>query len=114
MTYADKLKDPRWQKKRLEVFELNEFTCEDCESKTEQLHIHHTYYQRGLMPWEYPNDSLKCLCEDCHRTRQNLELDVQKELSKLSLCELDMFFSYVFGFLGNRSVEELAYKLKYK
>lgn len=30
------------------------------------LNIHHEYYIRGLMPWEYDNDSLITLCQDCH------------------------------------------------
>lgn len=31
-TYAEKLKDPRWQKLRLEVMNRNEFHCEICGS----------------------------------------------------------------------------------
>lgn len=31
-----------------------------------QLHIHHTYYDRSLRPWEYPIESLKTLCWICH------------------------------------------------
>jgi hypothetical protein len=34
---------------------------------TRGLHVHHTYYQEGLMPWEYPNSSLETLCWQCHR-----------------------------------------------
>lgn len=30
------------------------------------LHIHHKYYKDGLMAWEYENDALVTLCEDCH------------------------------------------------
>lgn len=30
------------------------------------LHIHHTYYQEGLLPWEYPDSSLQTLCWHCH------------------------------------------------
>lgn len=30
------------------------------------LNIHHKYYVRGLMPWDYPNDALVTLCQDCH------------------------------------------------
>lgn len=33
------------------------------------LHIHHTYYQEGLLPWEYPNKSLITLCWTCHEKR---------------------------------------------
>jgi hypothetical protein len=30
------------------------------------LHIHHKYYQEGLLAWEYPSQSLITLCEQCH------------------------------------------------
>lgn len=33
------------------------------------LNIHHTYYVKGAKPWEYENDSLVTLCEDCHKKR---------------------------------------------
>lgn len=30
------------------------------------LHVHHTYYQAGKLPWEYPDESLKTVCWKCH------------------------------------------------
>ena len=30
------------------------------------LHVHHKYYQEGLLPWEYPDDALMTLCYKCH------------------------------------------------
>jgi hypothetical protein len=30
------------------------------------LHVHHKYYQSGLLPWEYPNEALTTLCFICH------------------------------------------------
>lgn len=33
------------------------------------LNVHHTYYTKGCKPWEYENDSLVTLCEDCHKKR---------------------------------------------
>lgn len=31
------------------------------------LNIHHKYYIAGHKPWEYDNDALLTLCEDCHK-----------------------------------------------
>lgn len=31
------------------------------------LQVHHTYYVYGNMPWEYPPESLKTLCKECHK-----------------------------------------------
>ena len=30
------------------------------------LNVHHKYYVNGLKPWEYDNDALITLCQDCH------------------------------------------------
>lgn len=66
--YSEKLKDPRWQKKRLEIFQRDKFTCQSlgCGSTEKTLHIHHLIYQKGLEPWEYNEKFLLTLCEDCH------------------------------------------------
>lgn len=66
MTYAEKLRDPRWQKKRLQVFERDDFTCQGCADKERTLTVHHCYYQPKTQPWEYRDDSLVTLCDSCH------------------------------------------------
>jgi hypothetical protein len=67
-TYWEKLKDPRWQKKRLEVLEANEFTCQCCFDTESTLHVHHKEYFKGREPWEYEIKQLAVLCEACHET----------------------------------------------
>jgi hypothetical protein len=66
MTYAEKLKDPRWQKIRLKVFERDDWECQACSDRSSPLHVHHLWYEKGLDPWDYPTDSLETLCEYCH------------------------------------------------
>ena len=66
MNYSDKLKDPRWQKKRLEVFQRDEFKCVWCGIAEKTLHVHHFTYEKGKEPWEAPDDALGTVCEDCH------------------------------------------------
>lgn len=75
MTYSEKLQDPRWQKKRLNVLELDDYTCQLCGSTTKSLQVHHKYYIHGLNPWEYDVKTLTTLCADCHQ----LEGDMKKE-----------------------------------
>lgn len=65
-TYAEKLKDPRWQKKRLEIMNRDRFACRGCGDEESHLNVHHCYYLPGKMPWEYPDCDLITLCEDCH------------------------------------------------
>lgn len=65
--YFEMLRDPRWQKKRLEILQRDNFTCVECHSDGKHLNVHHGYYAKGKKPWEYPDASLYTLCEDCHR-----------------------------------------------
>jgi hypothetical protein len=64
MTYAQKLKDPRWQKRRLQMLEARGWRCEQCRDDKATLHVHHLRY-RGE-PWEAMDHDLRVLCERCH------------------------------------------------
>lgn len=72
MTYAEKLLDPRWQQKRLEVFERDNWSCVVCGRRDKELQVHHGYYAYGLEPWDYALDTLHTICHECHElaTRQ--------------------------------------------
>lgn len=70
-TYAELLRSPLWQKKRLEIFERDNYMCQYCGSTTKELHVHHKIYKKGAKPWEYDNDSLITLCHDCHESETN-------------------------------------------
>lgn len=73
--YSEKLKDPRWQKKRLEVFERDNFCCQGCCDTESTLSVHHLRYIPNREPWDYPNDLLLTLCENCH----NIEFEGMKD-----------------------------------
>ena len=57
--------------------------CENCGDAEATLHIHHAYYEKGLAPWEYSDDSLHCLCEECHKQAQDKNALLQKQIGKL-------------------------------
>ena len=84
-TFLEAYKNPKWQEKRLEVMEIVGFECSDCGSKDNTLHVHHTYYEKGKKPWEYPIESLHCLCEDCHKKAQNINTLLKRQLGKIGL-----------------------------
>lgn len=65
-TYSEKLKDPRWQKKRLEILERDNWECKSCSDTENTLHVHHKFYENKKEPWEYDNECLITLCADCH------------------------------------------------
>lgn len=64
--YTEKFKDPRWQKKRLEILDDRGWACELCCRKEKTLHVHHVCYFKGKDPWEYEDHLLRVLCEECH------------------------------------------------
>lgn len=65
--YLEKLRDPRWQKKRLQILERDGWACRMCSDTKTTLNVHHRYYQRDAEPWDYPDFALVTLCENCHR-----------------------------------------------
>jgi hypothetical protein len=77
-TYSEKLKDPRWQRKRLEVFNAADWKCEACGNAYETLHVHHKKYKRGKEPWEYESAELASLCETCHTSEHKPKLPVDE------------------------------------
>ena len=79
-TYSEKLRDPRWQKKRLQILERDAWTCQECYDTEATLHVHHRYYTKGAEPWEYDDAALQTLCEDCHQTEREFRPEAEKEL----------------------------------
>ena len=76
MAYKTELLNGNWQKKRLEIMNRDEFRCLNCHA-SDNLTVHHLHYETGLKLWEYDNESLVTLCNDCHNS-------LHKELVKLS------------------------------
>lgn len=83
-SYYEQLKHPEWQKMRLRVLERENFTCQSCGSAEKTLHVHHTFYKKGAAPWEYPEASLQCLCEDCHKEAGELAATIARLLAAIA------------------------------
>ena len=66
VAYREKLLDPRWQKRRLEILNRDEFTCRACGDKTSTLHVHHFWYENDKEPWDVSEKALITLCVTCH------------------------------------------------
>lgn len=77
--YAEKFKDPRWQKRRLEIFNRDQFSCQECGDSKNQLQVHHLYYVNAD-PWDYPDSALVTLCASCHEAESEWLRDFQREL----------------------------------
>lgn len=84
-TYAEKLKDPRWQKFRLKIFERDYWQCMRCDCETKELHAHHLNYVGNRNPWNYEEHTIVTLCSDCHKEAHgdNAEI-IYKEICPVS------------------------------
>lgn len=87
--YWQKLQDPRWQRKRLEILNRAEFCCEGCGDSESQLQVHHGYYEKGKEPWEYEDDTLWCLCDKCHEKAHVARKTVNIALAKYIPSDLN-------------------------
>lgn len=65
VNYKDQLADARWQKKKCEILNRDNFTCCKCGTKS-NLNVHHISYDKGKLAWEYPNENFITLCKECH------------------------------------------------
>jgi hypothetical protein len=70
-TYSEKLKDPRWQRKRLEIMQRDNFKCTQCGDTLTTLNIHHWKYNGD--PWEAGDENLSTVCEKCHKTIEKIK-----------------------------------------
>jgi len=76
--FTDQYKDSRWQKKRLEIMERDNFACRSCgKSEDVTLNVHHAYYEKGKKVWEYPAECLVTWCDKCHKFRHKEMKDMQ-------------------------------------
>jgi len=87
-SYYELLKDPRWQRKRLEVMQRDEFRCAECGNHVKTLNVHHIRYRRGKKPWEYDDGDLVTLCEDCHKQQTKLRERLEATLDPSMLGHL--------------------------
>lgn len=66
LEYRELLRHPKWQRKRLRIFDRDQWKCVACGEDDQELHVHHTYYAAGKKPWEYPDNDLVTFCWECH------------------------------------------------
>lgn len=113
-TWVEKCKDPRWQKKRLQILERDEWKCCSCDNESRTLHVHHIMYSNDYQnPWDYPDRFLVTLCDECHdsthqrpyyfpidwRIEENVEFG---SLSKSKACDsIDRWIDLNYGSRGS-------------
>lgn len=102
--YTDLLKDPKWQRKRLEIMNRDSWKCGICQDDSEMLVVHHKYYDKDKMPWQYPDKAYITLCFDCHnelhKDQKQLHSDIiehfkRSEFSMEEVWEIAKVFKYL-------------------
>lgn len=85
--FYDQYKDPRWQKKRLEIMERDGFMCQCCGESKSELNVHHKKYIKDKDLWDYDNKYLVTLCSNCHK-----ETHLTKDRINDIICEVPELF----------------------
>ena len=111
-TYSEMLKDPRWQRKRLEILNRSNFTCEDCGAADKTLHVHHKQYRKGALPWEYSDRELAALCEGCHDRRHTTQAGISDLLARMAPSHMERVFGYQYGIFWRGAIKHLADQLE--
>lgn len=88
VNYTEKLKDPRWQRKRSLILQRDRYLCRECRRPARSLDVHHFHYVRGE-PWDVEDHFLITLCRECHKDRQDID-DRAKEALALILSQCDL------------------------
>lgn len=112
-TYSEKLLDPRWQKKRLEVLDSAEFKCEICGNSESTLHVHHKQYFKGRDVWEYEVNQLACLCKLCHEANHEREDLLKDAISRIPMdgpFDSEHVAYLIYGLLGIEKQNMLKYQ----
>lgn len=105
MSYSEKLKDPRWQKKRLKIFERDNWKCRFCQSEERTLHVHHKKYIDGFEPWDYDDDLLLTFCYICH----NADHEMNGALTKfIQPFKIEDTTEWDLRMMDNYSLEDIA------
>lgn len=75
LSYEDLLKTEEWREKRQKILNRDNNKCVYC-GETHNLQVHHKYYSKypngfRVYPWNYPDDALITLCDECHKKVHN-------------------------------------------
>lgn len=74
ISYSMLLSCFEWKFKRFKILVRDNFECQDCFEKSNELHVHHNYYLKNSLPWEIDDMALISLCRKCHNKRHEKEI----------------------------------------
>ena len=63
------------------------FLCHLCFEKDKTLNVHHRYYEKNKNPWDYDDEALITLCEECHGRVHKAQEKINRMLSRLWITD---------------------------
>lgn len=100
--YFKQLTHPKWQAKRLRIFERDGFECRGCGDSSTTLNVHHVIYRKVENVWDYEDSDLITFCELCHADVTYLKKVVKNQIDlefvfKDQLFELSVILDFLSG-----------------
>lgn len=89
--FQEQIKNPKWQKRRLEIMQRDGFTCQICGDKETTLHVHHLRYIPDRAYWDYEDWELITLCEHCHKEEHDIERSILDYVKSLRQNGITLF-----------------------
>ena len=89
--------DPRWTAKRQRILDRDNHTCKMC-GDTNNLQVHHGYYEPDRRAWTYPDHSLWTLCDSCHEKVTFQNRDLKRVVGEMHPEKLDELMLHVRAF----------------
>jgi hypothetical protein len=81
------LQSTEWKECRERIIEAAGGRCEHC-GERDRLQVHHSYYEAGLLLWQYPDESLVCLCSPCHGELEDALQKLKMAMAGLRAAEI--------------------------
>lgn len=109
--YSVQYKNPKWQKKRLEILERDNFQCQECGDEESTLHVHHKIYKHGNKVWDYDDQYFVTLCDSCHENTHELIKNFKLEYDILLMfggTEFLYYITEILGFLNCMTPDDLS------
>ncbi len=112
MAYSDDLKNPLWQRKRLEIMERDQFQCQCCFDRKSHLVVHHKWYSKGFKAWEYENDCYVTLCKNCHEIFHSFYENehnnyIAKYISDTDFFLFEKYFIEASNYTGTNTLKQI-------
>ena len=109
MEYKEQYKHPKWQKKRLEILERDDWKCQSCGNIKSTLHVHHKEYIKDNKIWDYDNNNFITYCESCHEIIHGFKKDIKHVIdnSFVNTSNLQYLYYIIVG-LSNMYVDDMV------